>query len=56
MNEIDLIFLEAIQRINTCEHRELVKEPDGTFRQETDEEFKKRLIEKYKKSRRYWND
>lgn len=49
MNEIDLIFLDTIQRFSTCEHRHLVKEPNGTFRQETDEEFKKRLVEKYNK-------
>lgn len=52
MNDIDLIFLETIQRFNASEHRDLVREPDGTFRQETDAEFKKRLVEKYKKNQR----
>lgn len=53
MNAIDLLFLNTIQKFSTCEHRHLIKEPNGTLREESDEEFKKRLVEKYKKSRRY---
>lgn len=41
------IFNALLKDINNCEHRHIVKEPDGTYREETDDEFRKRLIEKY---------
>lgn len=44
------IFNALLKNIDECEHRHLVKEPDGTYREETDDEFRKRLIEKYRKS------
>ena len=46
----DEIFNALLKDIDNCEQRQIVKEPDGTYREETDDEFKKRLIEKYRKS------
>lgn len=41
------IFNALLKDIKECEHRHLVKEPDGTYREETDDEFRNRLIKKY---------
>ena len=41
---------EKNRSINEYEHRHLVQKEDGTYREETDDEFRKRLIEKYRKS------
>lgn len=38
---------EIAKKIEKEEHRHLIKEKDGTFREETDEEFKNRLTQKY---------
>lgn len=43
------IFNALLKNIKECEHRHFVKKEDGTYREETDEEFKKRLIEKYRR-------
>lgn len=38
---------EIAKKIEKEEHRHLIKEKNGTFREETDEEFKNRLMQKY---------
>ena len=38
---------DIVNKINTEEHRHLIQEKDGTYREETDDEFKNRLIKKY---------
>ena len=44
------IFNALIKNINEREHRHLVQKENSTYREETDDEFKKRLIKKYRKS------
>ena len=38
---------EIVKKIEKEQHRHLIKEKDGTLREETDEEFKNRLMQKY---------
>ena len=41
------IFEVLLKDINDCEQRQLIKKSDGTYREETDDEFRNRLIKKY---------
>jgi len=45
----DEIFNALLEDI-IANKRHTVKEPDGTYREETDVEFRNRVIEKYRKS------
>ena len=44
---IDYSINEMVEKINKSENRRLIKQKYGSFREETDEEFKNRLFNKY---------